>query len=193
MKKTIAIDLDDVLGNTAESLDKFHNLKYGTSLKLEDHTTYALNELWNCSMDDTKNRIHEFFKSDFGENITLLDGSKDGVLKLSKKYDLIVLTSRPIKFQKITEIWIEKNFPNLFKEVVITNKQYSDSGRSKEKFEICHEKGIDLMIEDHLFYAEQNANNNIFTYLFNKPWNQKNNLHERIKRVYSWKDILNEL
>jgi uncharacterized HAD superfamily protein len=64
---------------------------------------------------------------------------------------------------------------------------------SREKCEICLEKNIDIMIEDNLHYALQNANKNITTYLIDRPWNQDGQLPELIKRVYSWNEILNDL
>jgi 5'(3')-deoxyribonucleotidase len=193
MKKTIAVDLDDVLANTTDHLREYYNHRFGTDIKLEDHKTYMLNDLWNCSMQKTIDIIYDFLESDYGKSIIPFAGSQYAIDILDKKYDLIILTSRPLDFSDLTASWVNKYFPNKFKEIVITNKMAKNKLPSREKCDICVEKKIDIMIEDNLHYAMQNANYNVMTYLMDRPWNQAEKLPTLIKRVYAWNEILNDL
>lgn len=193
MKKTIAVDIDDVLANTSEHLDKYYNQRFGTNIKLQDHQTYSLNNIWNCTAQEAIEIANDFFKSDYGTSILPFSGSQYAIEELSKKYDLIVITSRMLDFEKLTIDWVNQYFPNKFKEIVITNKMAKNKLPSREKYEICLEKNIDMMIEDNLHYAMQNASHNITTYLMDRPWNQNGQLPSLIKRVYAWNEILDDL
>lgn len=193
MKKIIAVDIDDVLANTSERLDSYYNQRFGTNIKLQDHQTYSLNNIWNCTAQEAIKIANDFFKSDYGTSIIPFPGSQYAIDELSKKYDLIVITSRMLDFEKLTIDWVNQYFSNRFKEIVITNKMAINKMPSREKYEICLEKNIDMMIEDNLHYAMQNANHKITTYLMDRPWNQNGQLPSLIKRVYSWNEIIEDL
>ena len=192
-KRTIAVDLDDVLGNTTEHICAYYNARFGTNFKFQDHQTYMINDVWNRSREEAIKIVDDFFRSDDAKTITPFAGSQYAIDELSKKYDLIVLTSRPVDHRQSTTEWVNQYFPNKFEEIVITNKNASNKLPSREKFEVCLEKQIDIMIEDNLHFAMQNAHNNITTYLMDRPWNQNGELPKLIKRVYAWNEILNDL
>lgn len=193
MKKTIALDLDDVLANTSEYLDKYYNKRFGTNIMLQDHRSYILNNVWDCTHQEAIDIVYDFFKSDFARDITPFPGSQYAVDELLKKYDLIVLTSRVFEFRDLTTTWVNKYFSNKFKEIVITNKMANNKLPSREKYEICLEKGIETMVEDNLHYALQNSNHQIKTFLIDRPWNQDGQLPDPVKRVYSWNEIITDL
>ena len=46
-------------------------------------------------------------------------------------------------------------------------------------------------MEDTLHNAMDCANNGIEVLLLNQPWNKSEINHEKIKRVYSWKEAVN--
>lgn len=193
MKNTIAVDLDDVLANTADHLDRYYNARFGTNIKLQDHQTYKLNDIWNRTLSEVIDITDDFFQSEEGKNITPFEGAEYAIDELATKYNLIVLTSRDLDLKNETKEWVDKYFPDKFKEIVMTNKLSKNHIPSREKYEVCLEKNIKIMVEDNLHYALQNANYDIMTYLMDRPWNQIEDLPNTVKRVYSWKEILDEL
>ena len=62
------------------------------------------------------------------------------------------------------------------------------SGETQTKGEVCKKLNIELMIDDHLKYANQCAEIGINVYLLNCPWNKGD--FPGIKRVYSWQDLI---
>ena len=88
----------------------------------------------------------------------------------------------------MTTIRVEKNFPNIFDEIIFAN--YFTS-KAKSKGELCKEKGISIMIEDNLDYAENVAQYGMTSYLLAKPWNQQyHNTNPKVIKVEEWKDII---
>ena len=54
-KKTIAIDIDDVLAANAENFVEFSNKKWGTHLRPDDYTEHWA-ELWDVDFDEVEKR-----------------------------------------------------------------------------------------------------------------------------------------
>ena len=73
--------------------------------------------------------------------------------------------------------------PNIFPE-----EEYKIRKNEAEKY--CKEKGINLIVEDRLETVEDCVSLGMKAILINRPWNQKENLDQGIKRVEGWKEIL---
>jgi uncharacterized HAD superfamily protein len=167
---------------------QFHNTEYGTSSKLEDHTSYGLNDVWGIPVNDVIDRVFEFYNSKYFDEILPVTGSVSGVEYLSKKYDLMVITSRPTWLKDKTVEWLEKYYPNKFKKIVLTN-QFSKKGKLIHKSQVCKEEGIETMIEDAVDYAMDCVKEGIKVYLYDMPWNREVDLPDEVVRLYNWKEI----
>lgn len=185
----IGVDLDDVLAELLIGLDKYHNEIYQTNFSLEDHTDFDLSKLWKCSKEEMRKRVYDFYDSDFViEEVKPLEGAVEVVDKLSKKHDLILITSRPDFLKQRTVDWLERYFTGKFREIFFTS-QFATKNVSKTKGDLCLELGINLMIEDCLEYARDCASKNIDVLLVDRPHNQTKNLPEKIRRVKNWWEI----
>ena len=190
----IGVDLDEVLADFVSPLLEYHNEKYKTNLTEEKVHSYYFWEVWGGTRKEAIEKIQDFLTTDYFKNIQPILGSQEGIEILSKKHELILITSRPISIRNETLTWLNKYFPNKFSEekIYFTAKAHLQKN-IKAKANICLEQGIELLIEDNLDYAKESVLNGTRVLLFDYPWNQADDLPERIKRVYSWQDILENI
>lgn len=182
----IAVDIDDTLADFIGPMAEFHNRNYGTNLKREDFKTYYLRNAFGCELDEAIKRVDRFIEDGL-ERITPFPDALDITKELSKNNRLIIVTSRREELKCLTLSWLDRNFPNVFSEVHFSHNHYTQTG-GKMKHEICEEVDADIIIEDSLDYALKCCKNHK-VFLYDSPWNQRDNLPEGITRVYNWKDI----
>lgn len=117
----IAVDIDDVLANTTDSLRLFVNQRHGIALT-EDH--YRIEgEYWSYyetvweqhGIDEPglKDAFHSGMHVDQSKIMPITD-SIVSAEALGKKYDLIPITSRPEEMKSETQKWLEKYFKDTF-------------------------------------------------------------------------------
>lgn len=189
----IGVDLDDTLGYTRPELIKFHNDTYGTNLTMKDIVSYDLWKVWGGTRDEAVQKIEDFHKTEYFKRIKPVEDARAVLEKLKKNNELYVITGRRNNVKKETEEWIGKNFPNIFSKIYLSNQFSSDEATTTKK-NVCNELGIDIFIEDDLANALECAESEARkVYLFDYPWNQCDKLPKNMKRVYSWKEILEDI
>jgi uncharacterized HAD superfamily protein len=186
----IGVDLDEVLADYLSAVIDFHNASFGSSLKKEDFVSYKFWEIWGGTVDEAIDKIYEFNKTDFFKKIKPVPGSQEVLDVLKQNHELFVITSRQQDFANETKAWLDEHFPGVFQGVHFTNK-YSKSGESRSKLSVCDELEIDVLIEDSLDYALECLNEKRKVFLLDYSWNQSTDLPEKISRVDSWPEILN--
>lgn len=188
----IGIDLDDVLADFISALIKFHNEIYRTSLRKEHVFTYGLEKVWGGTREEAIEKIMDCYKSHYFSSILPVEGSVEAVSSLSKKNNLIIITSRHPIVKDKTINWLDKYFLKKFSEIYFTYNHWIQN-KGKTKSEICSELGVDVLIEDSLEYTRECSANGTRVLLLNQPWNQSTELHSGIERVFSWNDVLEKL
>lgn len=189
----IGVDLDSVVADIMSPLIDFHNKNYRTNLKLSDHTTFSVEKIWKCTEEEGLNRLFKFYQSDFMDKIKPMPGSIDSIKYLSNIHEFHIITSRSNMLDKITNHWVKKYLPNIFKTINLTNQSGGKGKKNIKKSEVAKKLGISLFIEDHLEYTYDCASLDIKVLLMDMPWNQTKKLPENIVRVYSWKEIVNKI
>ena len=189
----IAIDIDDVLADFTNSLIRYHNDTYGTSLTIEQFGSYRFWEVWGGTKQEAIKKVKDFFKSHYSDNIVPVDGSVNCVNLIVPNNELIIVTSRPPYLVKKTQNWVQKYFPNIFLATYFTNNHYTGWGQIKRKSDLCLDLSIDIIIEDSLEYALECSEERIHVLLLTRPWNKSWYLPHRITRVQSWEEILEKL
>jgi len=182
----IGIDIDEVVAEFVDGFLEFYNQKAGTSLDREDIKSYSFHENLEISEEEVEGIVDEFCNSEKLVDLGIVEGSKQGVINLDKYHDVVFITSRSSDFEKGTEKFLKKNFPEHDFEIYFSKKDV------KSKAEICSELGIDLILEDNPHYALDCAEKGTRVFLFNQPWNQDCE-HENIIRVRNWTEVLEEL
>ncbi len=191
--RKIAVDIDGVLANLTEPFLEYYNQREGTNFRLENVHTTNFKELFGINGEEEKKLLDDFFKSDFFSNIQPIMGAQEAISHLSKRNHLVIVTARKEYIQDKTNEWIERFFPDVFSEIHFARNINSGDESKLSKFDICMEKGYEIIIEDDLVYANPCAEKGIKSILLNHPWNQEENLHPEITRVNNWQEVLEHL
>lgn len=188
----IGIDMDSVIAEIIRPIDLFHNRQYGTNISYHDHSSYDLRLYWNCTLDDMYKRIFEFYDSPEFKLTQPVPGSQKALTLLGVKHELHLITARPYDIETQSRKWLDKYFPNTFKEIHHTNLiSKGGKGMSIKKSEICRKMGATVMIDDHIDYILDCADNSIMSYLFPAPWNEGKTIsHPHVKRVAGWEELV---
>lgn len=207
-KRIIAVDIDEVLASFSASVVAFVNDKYNANMSVSDICSLRFDQLWNVSVEETNRRMDEFHDSVyFREQLSPVDEAAFhflGVLK--EKFELHVVTARKSKIENITRDWIETHYPNIFTDIHFGNHYISPEeieesmakgevrhATKRSKSAICKEIGACLLIDDHLEYAIDCAEQKIPAILFgNYSWNRGviNPEHSAyITRVSKWAEV----
>jgi uncharacterized protein len=181
----IGIDMDEVIANQMQKLCEFYNLKKGKLYSEKDFHTYNWWEVWGISREEAENIDKEFKNSELFNKIEPVEGAIDTITLLSKTNKLFIITSRPEKITEKTKEWVLRYLGGNI-DIIHSGDFW---GKKKSKLEICRELGVELMIEDHIKYSKECAENGVKVILIDKPWNKDLN-HDNITRVKSWKEIL---
>lgn len=191
MKPIVGVDMDDVLIDFNIGIHKFYNSRVGTSFTREDMHTFDFEKTWGCSTEEAVQIVFEFISSKEHAMLPPVFGSQEALTHLKNKYDFIVVTARPESVKKETLQWLTLHFPNIFNDVIFTGA-YGATEKKRSKGEIAHELGMVGFIEDALHNAISITGYNIPVYLLDAPWNQ-GDIPQRVKRYYSWKEIVDVL
>lgn len=193
-RKTIGIDLDDVLLDFNGAICTYHNERYTPTYSRDSIRSFYLEHTWDCTREEAYRRILEFYQTPEHREAPPVSGAQEALKKLSKTYGLLVVTAKPQYLEAMTRHWCQVHFPNVFQEICFTNLFGGKAGHvQRSKGEVCRELGVDIFIEDAPHHALDTAQSGIPVLLYDVPWNQDMATHPNITRVYSWEEIVTKL
>lgn len=192
-KKTnlkIGIDIDDTIWKFHKKFFEYYNEKNGTNYSHKDYFEYSMEKFFGIDQKKVQELLDDFYSSKYAQDFELMNGVKEIILKLNEKHKIYFITAKheglnDFTSQKLKEIF-GVDFPIFF--VYDKNKDLI-----KKKADYCMDKGIDILIEDKLTNLEKCVEKGIKGILMNQTWNQKEELHEKIKRVYNWGEIMEKI
>jgi uncharacterized HAD superfamily protein len=196
----VALDLDEVLGDSMQAFVAFHNQNYATDLKLHDFYTYQFEDILNVSPEVGQQRIKQYYKSRYFAEILPVSGAVEGVEELSKEHDLVVVTARHLLIEEQTRAWLNNYFGSRLSKVYFAQSYHRVEGGAK-KSEICKEIGAELIVEDCHEYAAECAPVLNQVLLLDRPWNRaqlvdansQEQSRSKIKRVHNWDEIVGHI
>ena len=188
----IGVDCDEILAELIAELNVYYNSTYRTNFKIEDYKTYRVEDIWGVTRERAIQIVNDFFNSEYYQKIKPVPDSQKGVLNLFEKHELILITSRPTHTKEKTHEWINKHFPKVFSDLHFTD-DWPNHELGTRKAVICQDLNVDILIEDSLEKSILCANNGTKVILFNRPWNQHDNLPENITRVSGWGEVMDIL
>lgn len=193
MKKTIAVDIDDVLSATAEGFAAFSDKKWGGTHNPEQWQE-AWDKFWDVPREEAIKRAEVFHNSDAVSGYRHYEQALPVLKRLKETHRLIVLTSRKVVLKGYTNAWLDKYFPDIFDEIHyagIWDSDHSiDHKLNQSKAEICRQIGGDYLIDDQLKHCIAAANAGIEALLFgNYKWNQTDELPKDVTRVSDWGEV----
>jgi uncharacterized HAD superfamily protein len=191
-KPIIAVDIDEVLASNAPGFVEFSNKQWGTNLKAEDyHEHWA--ELWQSDEEETEKRAIAYHGSGTIEKLKPLTEAKPVLERLSKKYRLIVITSRRALIEQATKVWIEKYYPGVFEEVYLAGiwDKVVKGRMDLTKAGLLKELGADYFIDDQPRHCFAAAEAGIKSLLFgNYKWNQNLEIPKGVTPTRNWQEVL---
>ena len=187
----IGIDLDNVLTDYYKEFLDYVNNKHATAYKFSDLKSYWFEDNFGGTREEAIKKFIDFEES-HSLKLTPVPGAVKAMKNLSKEHELVIITSRrDEKFEAARE-WVEKNFPNCFKEIVIsTGGAKTLLAQRKSKAQVCKDLGIAVLIEDVLEVAAECAKTSKVL-LLDRPWNQAPT-PEGVYRVKSWPEALERI
>ncbi|MBI2043676.1 hypothetical protein HYT25_04780 [Candidatus Pacearchaeota archaeon] len=191
-KKGVAVDVDGVLACLFENLLEYYNSRFGTKFTENDLYTLKLWEVWGLSEGEEKPIIIDFCKSPFFRDVSPVAGSQEAVHALSKKYNLAVLTARPVSTREKTISWLDRFYPGVFSDVHFTSHHFPENGTKVNKSDFCLEHGYGILIDDYHEHVNECAEKGIQTILLTQPWNWET-LRPKVRRVRNWQEVLQYL
>ncbi len=191
MKKTIAVDFDDVVMGFHNGFRDRHNRLYGTTLTYEQLVNYDNWEVLYGRDKDTMTKLAlEFYHSPDHHQTAPIEGALEAIADLSQDYSLQIVTSRPETVREVTIKWIDQYCPGMFTDFHFTNIYAgSDGALLRSKAEVCRAIGAPVLIDDALRHARDVAAAGVTALLPDRPWN-RSETPAGVHRMHSWREIV---
>lgn len=174
----LGVDIDNVLAESDACLRAMIRTRFGIALEEEDITRYDYG-----AYGVTEEQLIEVFRAFNAETcrtLKVVHGAKTGLVRLSRRYEIALVTSRNQASKASTEYWLRR------KGLPFDQLHFND-----EK----HALGIPYhaFIEDRYEQAHRIAETGASVYLFTRPWNAAPLVHPNVRRVDTWAEILAHL
>ena len=153
-KPLIAIDIDDTLADSTESLRIMANQRTGLNVPREAYQVKG--EYWgyyervwaehgvdkSYSFSDHKAEM-ELDQS----SLLVIDGAVDALGTLATRYRIVLITARDRSWEAETRRWFRDRFDGIDFELYFTDHHHDDKGLTKG--ELCRQLGAELLIDDN--------------------------------------------
>jgi len=220
MKKLkLGIDFDDVMVKTHREFIKFIYNKVGdikkvSKIKIPKGTRY--NDTVKIEGDKNNEMIEkltfEYFSTNF-EMIPIMDNAEYVLGKLSEKYELWIVSSRPVTSREFINKMIDSSpiFQKIFdkNKIILQLTEMTKESLLKFKYnkgKVCSEYGIDILIDDYYENVYDAMNYGVKAVKFGEkkyPWDRAIDIKEIEKKclnnklfigvAYNWISVLNML
>jgi 5'(3')-deoxyribonucleotidase len=192
-RKTIAIDIDDVLADNASGFVEFSNQRWGTNLTPDQYDEHWA-KIWQVDNRETDRRANIFHDSGVLRTYRYDDSALTVLRRLSLDYRLLVITSRRLQTKGDTVAWIHEHYPDIFTDETIHFAgiwdTVNDQSIALTKASLVDTLGVDYLIDDQLKHCLAVAASGKQALLFgNYRWNQVAQLPEGVTRVADWQAV----
>ena len=144
MNTRLAVDIDEVLVNLLEPMAKWR----GVALPTRPKYKYLYREIFNCTEEQSQEILHKFYRSRDFLYLKPIRGSQPAMSNYRRVFDkMYIVTGRQDAVREITELWLDRYFPGVFDDVILTN---SFTENEIKKVDICHALNISLIIDDNI-------------------------------------------
>jgi uncharacterized HAD superfamily protein len=193
-RKTIAVDIDDVLAASAEGFAEFSNKQWGMNISAADYDENWA-KAWGLPLEKAVKFADDFHALGAFGQYRYIEHAVPVLKKLSARYKLIVVTSRRKILKPETDTWIERHFPAIFEELHYAGIYDSVDDHlhalKQHKAGLCRELGADYLIDDQLKHCFAAAECGMQALLFGRyNWNEvKAPLPKNVVRVSNWDEV----
>ncbi len=197
-RKTIAVDIDDVLSASAAGFTTYSNKRWGLRLDPQDYTENWAT-FWGVSLEEAFKRVPEVERdapalvsgyAHFADAVPVL-------YELARSYTLVIVTSRRRAVKEMTDKWLQKHFPGLFQAVHYMAVWDDDTDvatvhyrLAQTKTELRRELGAEYLIDDQPKHCIDAADAGIQALLFGTyKWNKAVTQRANLTKVADWQAI----
>jgi 5'(3')-deoxyribonucleotidase len=144
MNTKLAVDVDEVLVNLLKPMAKWRGVALPTTPKYK----YLYREIFNCTEEQSQEILHEFYRSKDFLYLKPILGAQPAMQNYRKVFDkMYIVTGRQDAARLKTELWVERFFPGIFDDVILTN---SFTENEIKKVDVCRALGIACIIDDSI-------------------------------------------
>jgi 5'(3')-deoxyribonucleotidase len=187
-RRTIAIDVDDVLAAHVPAFIAFSNERYGTSLTIDDYVDHWA-VLWRIEHAEAEERAAEFHSSVGAQEYETVQASNEAIERLKQDYDLTIITARRREMIEPTYGWLQSYYPDVFNEVHFV--PIWEPNNTVTKADICRQIGAEYLIDDLPSHCNVAAQGGIKPLLFGDyPWNRNEQIEDGVVRVPDWPAVV---
>jgi len=186
-RKIIGTDFDGVITDTDPVFREYIKRVTGKQFYREQITKYFYEECLPITKEDMSRAYELMLEENVWSRMELVDGSRDTLVELAKKFDIVIITARPADARSQSEEFLKrKGIP--FKEI-----HFIKEGDNKINLIKKFPFKLEAFIEDRLDFARGIALSGIKTYMLDYPWNRNCEETENLYRVNSWLEIREHL
>src|SRR3954468_630082 len=167
-RKTIAIDMDNVIADVATHFIDWYEREYG--IRVDKESLIGVPECDAFPENTVRNFL---FTPGFFRTVPVIEGAQEAIKKLMKSFDVYIVSAAMEFPQSLTEKyeWLKEHFPFISWRNII----------------FCGDKsvvGTDYMIDDHIKNLDYFKGKTI---MFNAFHNVN---HDHHQRVNNWDEVL---
>lgn len=192
-KPIIAIDIDDVIADSTDSLRLRANKKLGLNLdpehyKVEGEYWGYYERVWQShgvSADiSLKDFDQEMVEDQF--HVPLMPGASYAIGRLLEKYKIVLITARDFHWEKATREWLDSHFGKDVLELHIVGNRQS---AKETKGEACIRLGANWLIDDNPAHCVSALKLGVKAILFGEyGWHY--DAPNDLKKCKTWQDVL---
>jgi 5'(3')-deoxyribonucleotidase len=157
-KPIIAIDVDDVLANSTDSVRRIVNQKYAADLQPEHYAVPGeyhkyYERVWaEHGITDrvSKDELNQLMATDQSHVQPHTDVLRI-LSSLNETYELLVVTARNPSWEAATRAWLDSNFPGIFTRIIFGGRRDDPAGVTKGDW--CVETGAKWLIDDNVVHC----------------------------------------
>lgn len=140
--KRVAVDIDEVLCPFFHPMAK----RYRKVLPKHNHS-YDYSKALGITSEESKRMVSSFYRTKTFHDLEPIEESQKYIRRLRNEgYFLYAMTGRQSEARDATEWWLDKHFPFLFHDLIITNS-YTENEVPKSL--LCMSLNIDTIIDDN--------------------------------------------
>ncbi len=169
-KEIIAVDVDDVLADTTEALRLVVNHATGLKLTRADYEVPApywgfYEHVWSQAGIEDHSHIHTFHEqmAISQDSIEPVKDSQEVLAHLARNWDIVAITSRELFMETETHAWLHKNYPKVFKDIVLLGHVNT---ALQTKGEACLAAGAHYLVDDNIAHCESAISAGVDAILF---------------------------
>lgn len=197
-KRTIAIDIDDVIADSTEALRVSVNERTGAALT-RDHYLKVGGEYWGYY--ERVWRAHDLISQvSYKEyaaamakdqsSVPLLPGADLAIRELAKRFHIIFITARDKKSEQETRRWIREHFAANDFEVYFC-ESHTDT-TAKTKGQLCKDFGASILIDDNVGHCQSALDENLSAILFGE-YGWQADVPKGMVRCFDWSEVIRQL